>query len=607
VLVTVSCIVGVINLDGAPVDRDLLQRMTGAMNLRGPDASEVWCVGNVGLGHAMLRISPESEHERQPCTLDNQVWITADARIDGRVDLLRQLRSVGQQVRSDAPDVELILHAYSAFGASFLDHLIGDFAFALWDGRHRKLVCARDHFGVRPFFYVKTENVFLFSSDILALFKHPAVSNRLDEDAVGDFLLFGNYLDSKISIYMDIRRLPAASYICLNERNFEARTYWKLNSPDEIRKMCTAEYVEQFSGVFNQAVNDRIRTKNVAAELSGGMDSTAIASMATKNFKAYGGILTTFTNTCKSILPEDQEGYYAGLAASHLGVPVVYRDMGEYALFERHESRELMTAEPAASPNVAFAYDRFAEMQRSGARVLLSGFGGDAVLECGSTYYRDMLRSGRLARGAMELYRHWRHVGTFRGAGLRSMLSSVKMHRKFPFPGWLDASFVKRQQLEERWRQLWETYHKYDTADQLQRPWTGVGVMGYEFLQMPLEARFPFMDIRLVKFSMGLPNYIKFDKFILREIMSSNLPESVRTRPKEGVPGDMVRKKIENGMLDIEVNSVANLSDCGYVNYSEYKKLFDDYRVNGGIDSTFTSEFIIQPLALGGWFENGRS
>ena len=127
--------------------------------------------------------------------------------------IIAKLRSAGFEVRQDAPDVELILHAYSAFGKSFLDHLIGDFAFALWDGRGKKLICARDHFGVRPFFYVITDKVFLFASDLGALLHHPSVSRELDVAAIGDFLLFGSRQDPEASTYHDIRRLKAASQI----------------------------------------------------------------------------------------------------------------------------------------------------------------------------------------------------------------------------------------------------------------------------------------------------------------------------------------------------------------------------------------------------------
>ncbi len=128
-----SGIVGVINLDGAPADRQLLQQMTAFVAYRGPDAQEIWIDGKVGFGHTMLRTTAESMRERQPFSLDGQVWITADARVDGRSDLIGKLASKVNAHLKSAADVELILHAYHAWGEDCVNYLLGDFAFAIWD------------------------------------------------------------------------------------------------------------------------------------------------------------------------------------------------------------------------------------------------------------------------------------------------------------------------------------------------------------------------------------------------------------------------------------------------------------------------------------------
>src|SRR6266851_4305018 len=150
-----SGIVGIVNPDGAPVDRHLLQQMTEAMAFRGPDAKEIWSQGSVGFGHAMLRTTHESVHERQPASLDGKVWITADARVDARAELITKLESKGQIKAKAATDAELILHAYHVWGEECVEHLLGDFVFAIWDGRRRRLFCARDHFGVKPLYYAQ--------------------------------------------------------------------------------------------------------------------------------------------------------------------------------------------------------------------------------------------------------------------------------------------------------------------------------------------------------------------------------------------------------------------------------------------------------------------
>ena len=153
-----SGIFGIFNFDGSPVSPHLLRRMAEFMTFRGPDKQETWVDGGVGLGQAMLRTTDESLRERQPFSLDNQVWIVADARVDGRDELIRRLEAGGRGKLKNVTDVELILQAYHVWGVDCVRRLIGDFAFAIWDKRKQVLFCARDHFGIKPFYYAQAGN-----------------------------------------------------------------------------------------------------------------------------------------------------------------------------------------------------------------------------------------------------------------------------------------------------------------------------------------------------------------------------------------------------------------------------------------------------------------
>jgi asparagine synthase (glutamine-hydrolysing) len=186
-----SGITGIYRLDGRPVDPALLTRMTEFMAYRGPDARDMWSEGPVGFGHTMLRTTEESLTERQPCSLDGQIWITADARVDARQDLVAVLEARGRRYVKEANDPQLILHSYHVWGEQCVEYLMGDFAFAIWDGRQQRLFCARDHFGVKPFYYACVDGSLVFSNTLNCLRRHPAVSDKLNELALADFLLFG--------------------------------------------------------------------------------------------------------------------------------------------------------------------------------------------------------------------------------------------------------------------------------------------------------------------------------------------------------------------------------------------------------------------------------
>ncbi len=140
-----SGIAGLFRLDGGHCDRRLLEKMTAFQAFRGPHGRRVWTEGGVGFGHALFKLSDDDQSVPQPATLEGSVWITAHARIDAQAELIADLRDVKRDVLPGAADAELLLHAYHAWGDRCVEHILGDFTFAIWDGRSRRLFCAVDH------------------------------------------------------------------------------------------------------------------------------------------------------------------------------------------------------------------------------------------------------------------------------------------------------------------------------------------------------------------------------------------------------------------------------------------------------------------------------
>jgi len=268
----------------------MLARMKG----RAPDGHETRCEGPVAFGNAFLRTGTSNAESPHPISLDGQVWLTADARIDGRGELIRSIRAAGRRISADAPHAELILHAYHCFGEAFLERLIGDFAFALWDWRLQKLICGRDHFGVRPFHYFESGDLFGFASCADALVVHPVISNELDEISVADFLMFSSFQDPSRSIYRDVRCLPPATSMHITVERSTLHKYWDVPNNAEVRFTKPAEYVQQFQQLFHEAVLDRLPQAPVALQLSGGLDSAAIAAVTTERSRQTGHAATAY-------------------------------------------------------------------------------------------------------------------------------------------------------------------------------------------------------------------------------------------------------------------------------------------------------------------------
>ena len=208
-----SGIVGIFNLDGAPIDRGLLHEMTHFMTFRGPDAQEMWADKSIGFGHALLRTTEESAREHQPFTLDGNIWIVADARVDAQADLINKLTARGEYVAREVTDVELLLRAYRRWGEQCVEHLLGDFAFAIWDGPRHRLFCARDHLGVKPLFYAHLGATVIFSNTLDCIRHHPAVSDKLNDLAIADFLLFDLNQDPATTSFADVQRVPPAHHV----------------------------------------------------------------------------------------------------------------------------------------------------------------------------------------------------------------------------------------------------------------------------------------------------------------------------------------------------------------------------------------------------------
>ncbi len=176
--------------------------------------------------------------------------------------------------------LDVIAEAYETWGEDCVDHLTGDFAFAIWDSRKQKLFCARDHFGVKPFFYAQVSGGFIFSDALNDLREHPEVSDELNETAIGDYLLFGVNQDLSSTTFRDIHRLPPAHRLSVSNGSIAVRRYWEPSVSEEIRFRDDRSYVQRFLELLSQVVRDRVGTDRVSVLMSGGLDSTSVAAVA---------------------------------------------------------------------------------------------------------------------------------------------------------------------------------------------------------------------------------------------------------------------------------------------------------------------------------------
>jgi len=271
-----SAIAGVYLFNGDSVDEKDLKRMNDSMPHRGPDGSGLWHDGSVGLAHQMLWTTPESLHEKLPFEADKLV-ITSDSRIDNREELLPELG-----LSEEVSDSEVILKAYGRWGRKCVDRLLGDFAFVIWDKSKEELFCARDHMGVKPFYYCyQADKSFTFATEIKALFAW-GVPREINEAKIGDrFERITN--DQEITSYRMILRLPPANFLIIAIDGLCKKRYWDLDPEHEIRFGSDEAYSIAFREIFTKAVTCRLRSVfPVGSMLSGGLDSSSIVCVSRK-------------------------------------------------------------------------------------------------------------------------------------------------------------------------------------------------------------------------------------------------------------------------------------------------------------------------------------
>lgn len=581
--------------------------MTDFLSYRGPDATRIHVDGHVGLGHTLLRTTEESQTEQLPLTLDGKVWLTADARIDGRADLIRELESAGRWDVKGANDAELILHAYHAWGEDCVKHLLGDFAFAIWDGEKRKLFSGRDHFGVKPFFYARTSESLIFSNTLNCLRLHPDISSKVNDQAIADFLLFDSIQDPSTTAFADINRLPPAHTLALRENEISTNRYWTLPKGGNIRYKKSSEYVDHFKEIFRTAVNDRLRTSNVAISMSGGLDSSSVAAVARELLreKPASFDLQAYTIVYDRLIP-DTERYYSGLAAKALDIPINYLAADDYKLYERWEERAIRGPEPSGNVFSAITVDQLRQISAH-TRVALTGYGGDPLFRYRFTpHTRLLLKNGQAVQALSDI---WKYARLDRGIRLVMLPRIKRFLRKAettsPYPLWLNRDFERDLNLRRRQEQVnnkrFEDGPRAQGYEFLKEPFWAFVFESYDpgVVSEPVETRHPFFDLRLIDYVWSIPGVPWcLDKTILRKAMRGLLAEPVRRRPKAPLAGDLLfaylKEHPEDSTLEKIAPGLAKYVDLQEFSRIKSKGLYDPYWVN------------FRPLTLNRWltFEN---
>lgn len=290
-----SGIYGIYRHDGAPADPAWLERMRGAMAFYGPHGGGCKVDGSVGMGHLLLEVNPEDEHEKQPVGGVRGLVVGA-ARLDNREDLLDAFEVPAAEA-ARLPDGRLVSMAFDRWGDEVCSHLEGDWALAAWDARNRRLLLARDACGNATLYYYEGKGYFAFATSLKALLALPGVPKEPDRLRLAEVLVSWQH-DAELTAYKGFRRLIWAHAMTVGPGG--QTRIWRHWSPQGREPLCyrrDEEYEEAFQESFTRAVESCLRTrKPIAATLSGGRDSGSVVAAAAPILAAQGRSLLAYTS-----------------------------------------------------------------------------------------------------------------------------------------------------------------------------------------------------------------------------------------------------------------------------------------------------------------------
>lgn len=557
-------IAGIVKKAGAVVERPLLQRMIDMVHHRGPDAAGFHVSGCVGLAHARLSIIDLSGGHQPMHNEDKTVWISFNGEIFNYVELREDLIKKGHRFQTQS-DTEVIVHLYEEKGEACVHDLNGQWAFAIWDSEREKLFLSRDRLGVRPLFYAKTPEGFVFGSEIKSLLVVPSLPRAIDLQALDELFTFWVTLPPR-TIFEGVSELPPGHSLILEHGALHVHPYWTLDYNPSKGPINEGEAREALLELLLDATRIRLRSDvPVGAYLSGGLDSTVIAALVKKLGKTH---LKTF-----SIAFEDKEFDESSfqneaskyLGTDHQGVLCSSQDIGRVFpdVIWHTESPILRTA-----PAPLFLLSKLVREQ--GYKVVLTGEGSDEML---GGY--DIFKEAKIRRFwakfpdskfrpilLRRLYPYMKNLQSQSDAYLRAFFHVRKEDLESPLfshlPRWDTTSKLKvffSKATAERVKGsnamglledlLPPRYKEWDRFSQSQYLEAAYLLPGYILssqgdrmaMAHSVEGRFPFLDHRVVEFASRLSPQLKMkvlnEKYLLKAAIGDLIPSTIRNRHKQ--------------------------------------------------------------------------
>ncbi len=550
---------------GRPPAKAALSDMIGALHHRGPDGSATFVDGPVGLAHARLSIIDLAGGWQPIANEDETVWVVLNGEIFNFVELRRDLERRGHRFRTHS-DTEVIVHLYEDLGDRFVDELNGQFAIALWDKNKQRLVLARDRTGIRPLFYTEAGGRLAFASEVKALFRLPEVPRRIDVEALASIFSYWSVLPPA-TVFEGISSLPPGHRMVVSPKGTRIERYWDWQFPDAMPDARSEEdCAEELRDLLIDAVRLQLRSDvPVGAYLSGGLDSSIITTIIRRHTDTP---LRSFSLTFEDAEFDEsahQNELARVLGTDHSAVACRRGDIGaSFARAVWHAESPLVRTAPTPMMMLADS------VRAAGYRVVLTGEGADEVF-AGYDLFKEakirrfMARQPRSKwRGRIleRLYPYLEHspgagrafTQRFFSEGLEQIdqpwfahiprMTTTRRALQFLRPETYERAMAWSPQVALRaalpagidgW--LPQGRDQYVEAHTLMSGYLLSSQGDRMAMAASIEARFPFLDHRVIELANRLPPQYKLrgltEKHILKKAMGAELPATITQRTKQ--------------------------------------------------------------------------
>ena len=585
---------GIVNTDGSAVLKNEIEQMNDLISHRGPDGEGYYCYKNLALGHKRLSIIDLSEKGKQPMHFLDELVITYNGEIYNYIELKDELKIKGYEFISNS-DTEVILASYHCWGQKCVEFFNGMWSFAIFDKKKNIIFCSRDRFGIKPFYYSQIDKKFVFGSEIKQILNFHS-SNKLNKQILFDYLFMGFEEHSHETFFDNVFKLnPSHNLIYdLNIKEFQIIKFFELeiNNRKELKP-------EIYSSNLNKLLTDSIELRlrsdvKVGTCLSGGLDSSAIANIASKIY-SYQNNKKFLAIHSKSIEVENDESKYARLVSEISNIDLHEIEPSTTDIENSVDEVIYAQEEPFGGPSIFMQYFVMKKSNNIGCKVLLDGQGGDEVLLGYERYHAFhlgvLLRKLKFKKYINYVLKLKTHKFSLISLLLISILTiSPKLYLFFrkkmvskkskPKEKYstkhlnkiINFSDLRKNQINEIMHLNLPQLLKYEDKNSMKNS---------------IETRLPFLDYRLVSEIISVKPSIKlksgFLKFLLRRILVGKLPDEFIWRTKkfafEAPTNSWINENKSEMISEIKksdiINSLVKLNHSFYKNHNLFWKLYN--------------------------------